>query len=178
MKKCKNCKQPFTPRFSFFEKYCWSENCKFIEAMEKLNQHKANEKKRIAKKKKELLTKQDWLKIAQQAFNAYIRERDKGKKCISCDKILIGKFDAGHFYNANNHYMLRFDEDNVHGQCVRCNQHLHGNLIEYRNGLIERIGLINLLHLEKQAHKTRNFTIEDLKYLSDIYKKTKKIIAK
>lgn len=177
MKKCKNCKQPFTPRFSFFEKFCWADDCKLIEAMQKLQLHKANEKKRIAKKKKELLTVGDWVKIAQQAFNGYIRQRDKGKQCISCDTILKGKFDAGHYYNANNHWLLRFDEDNVHGQCVRCNQHLHGNLINYRKGLLKRIGLDNLSHLEQQAHKTRKFTIEDLQYITEIYKQAKKNIS-
>lgn len=177
MKKCRNCKEPFEPRFSTLEKYCWSEDCKFIEAMQKLSQHKTSEKKRIAKKKKELLTVQDWIKITQQSFNGYIRKRDEGKKCISCDSILKGKFDAGHYYNSNNHWSVRFDENNVHGQCVRCNQHLHGNLIEYGVRLENLIGADEFAILRHNAYETRKFTVDELKRITEYYKKAKKNIT-
>lgn len=35
-------------------------------------------------RKKALLTRGDYIKKAQTAFNAFIRERDEGKPCPSC----------------------------------------------------------------------------------------------
>lgn len=174
MKKCKECRQPFEPRFSTLERYCWNSDCKLIEALQKLEQKKKSESKewseRKSKLKKDMLTVQDYLKLAQQVFNKFIRERDKDYTCISCGNELTGKFDAGHYFNANNHWNVRFDELNVNGQCVYCNQHLHGNLIEYRKRLIELIGVKSVEDLEEKARITRKFTREELKEIINIYK--------
>jgi hypothetical protein len=81
--------------------------------------HKAyvRELKRARRERKEWYennaTIQDLIKRVQKAFNAYIRERDRGKPCISCSGKLGAKYDAGHYYNANNHWSVRFDERNV-----------------------------------------------------------------
>jgi hypothetical protein len=127
-------------------------------------------KKTKAVKKEELMTVQDYVKIAQQVFNKYIRLRDKDKGCISCGKPLVGKFDAGHFYNANNHWYIRFHPDNVHGQCVLCNQHKHGNLLEYRKGLIDRIGFEQYKSLECYAEAARKYEKHELKEIIETYK--------
>jgi hypothetical protein len=167
MKKCKNCKEPFTPIRSTLERYCQKDECLRVfvaEAKEKAW------KKKKAVKKEELMTIQDYVKIAQQVFNKYIRLRDKDKGCISCGKPLVGKFDAGHFYNANNHWYIRFHPDNVHGQCVLCNQHKHGNLLEYRKGLIERIGFEQYKSLEAYAEVSRKYEKHELKEIISTYK--------
>lgn len=77
--------------------------------------------------------------IAVKHFNKFIRERDKDKPCISCGKYGDGHH-AGHYYSAGSHSALRFTETNVFSQCVHCNYFKHGNLINYTNGIIERIG--------------------------------------
>lgn len=165
-RKCKNCKDQFTP-YNSLQKYCNKSECIRVFVAEA----KSKEwKKKKAKIKKELLTIQDYVKLAQQVFNKYIRERDKGGKCISCNTLLVGKFDAGHFYNANNHWSVRFDEDNVNGQCVHCNQHKHGNLLEYRTNLIELIGEAKFNALESEAKKTRKYSIDELKEIISLYK--------
>ena len=80
-----------------------------------------------------------WLKAkAQSYFNAFIRERDNGKGCISCDSFHTPH--ATHFYSVRMYDGLRFNEDNVHGGCVSCNTFLHGNLFEYGKRLPDRIG--------------------------------------
>ena len=80
----------------------------------------------------------------QLAFNEYVRKRDLTGdyfKCISCGEIKDERFmHAGHFYNVGHYPGLRFDEDNCHGQCNHCNTFLHGNLIEYRDNLLFKIG--------------------------------------
>ena len=167
MKKCKNCREPFTPMRSTLERYCQKDECLRVFVTETKEKEW---KKRKAKKKEELMTVQDYVKIAQQVFNKYIRLRDKDKGCISCGKPLKGKFDAGHYFNANNHWAVRFDEDNVHGQCVECNQWKHGNLIKYMYGITNRIGIERHYELNRNAELTRKYSIEELKEIIAIYK--------
>ena len=113
---------------------------------------------------------QDWIKIAQSNFNRYINKRDKGQPCISCKKPLTNGVNASHYFNANNHWNVRFNEDNVSSSCIHCNQHLHGNLIPYRGYLIEKIGQHRFEYLESIAHVTRKFTIEEVKEINELYK--------
>lgn len=164
--KCKNCKQPFEP-IRFLQKYCLNEECvKVWVEYEKTKQWK----KTKAKMKAELMTLQDYIKLAQITFNKYIRLRDKGNVCISCQKP-PKKENAGHFYNANNHYNVRFDENNVHLQCEHCNTFLSGNLINYRENLLKKIGAEEFNVLEGKSKVTRKFTKEELKEIINTYKK-------
>lgn len=73
-------------------------------------------------------------------FNKFIRLRDMSKGCISC---LTGRCEnAGHFIGvgADPRPSIRFDEMNVHGQCIHCNHTLEGNKEAYRKGLTRRHG--------------------------------------
>jgi len=172
MARCKNCKDKFEPK-AFNQKYCMvKDECvlAFTKWFKEQKQKKWNKEK--VEKKKDLMTLQDWIKIAQATFNTYIRLNDKILKnpCMSCRNQLGTKYDAGHFYNANNHWNLRFDERNVHSQCVYCNRHLHGNLLEYRKQLEFYYGTTWLNELEKDAKKTRKFTIDEVKEINETYK--------
>jgi len=171
-KKCKYCKDLFTP-YNSLQKNCFNDSC--VKEMIKEQELKKWKAKK-ARLKKEMLTVQDYIKLAQQVFNSYIRERDKNNLCISCNKPLGKKFDAGHFYNANNHWNVRFDENNVNGQCVYCNRHLHGNLIEYGVNLEKKIGVDEFELLRHNAYETRKFTINELQNIIEYYKKLKKNI--
>lgn len=167
MKKCKSCGEKFTPIRSTLERYCQKDECIRV-FVEEAKAKKWTKTKKA--KKEELMTVQDYIKIAQQVFNKYIRLRDKDKGCISCGKPLKGKFDAGHYYNANNHWSVRFDEYNVHGQCVECNQWKHGNLIEYTLRLPDRIGQEMFDDLIRRKNETKKYTIEELKEIIATYK--------
>jgi hypothetical protein len=167
-KKCKVCSVLFTPLRPL--QSCCTWECANIYAKE-LNEKKEKKdwQKRKATLKKELLSLSDWLKLAQQVFNKYIRERDKNQLCISCQKPPLKK-NAGHFYNANNHYNVRFDERNVHLQCEHCNTFLSGNLISYRENLIKKIGITDFNNLSEIAHVTRKYNIQEIKELIELYK--------
>jgi hypothetical protein len=75
---------------------------------------------------------------AQKLFNAFIRRRDEGKPCISCGQYRPSQ--AGHYYPVKNYDGLRFDEDNVHGECSGCNCFDQSHLIGYGENLLIRIG--------------------------------------
>lgn len=77
-------------------------------------------------RKKALLTRGDYIKKAQSAFNAFIRERDEGKPCPSCGTyhppmIFGGQWDCGHFMGVGARPELRFEEKNAYRQCKACN---------------------------------------------------------
>lgn len=174
MPRCKKCKEKFETRFTTLEKYCWNPECKTVEALEKLSkQKKAAEKKQrqnLKERKKAIETVSQLANRVQKLVNEYVRHRDAGKPCISCNKILTGKFDAGHYYNMNNHWNLRYDLQNIWGQCVRCNRSLHGNLIEYRKKLVAQIGEKGLQRLDSECHVIRKFTKPELYEIMDEFK--------
>jgi len=165
MPRCKNCREKFEPKH-FNQKYCFKPDC--VKAWV-TSAKKSNWKKEKKKLKEELETVQSLTKKAQRYFNAFIRERDKGKPCVSCGKKLGSKFDAGHYFSST-HKNTTFDENNVHGQCVRCNRDLHGNLLNYQLGIQERIGASELIRLHEEAHKIRKFSREELKDIIELYK--------
>ncbi|HDL2201950.1 TPA: recombination protein NinG, partial [Mannheimia haemolytica] len=103
-------------------------------------------------------------------FNKFIRLRDKDLPCISCGRHHQGQWHAGHYKTVGGNPELRFNEDNVHRQCSVCNNHLHGNIVNYRVNLIEKIGLERVEFLERKDHPPLKLTIEQIKDLIKVYK--------
>jgi hypothetical protein len=85
----------------------------------------------------------------QIIFNSYIRERDKNQPCISCGQFKT--LQAGHFFPVQGYDALRFDQDNVHGECAGCNCFDEGHLIGYQDNLRARIGNDRLEKLKERA---------------------------
>jgi hypothetical protein len=156
-------------------------HCANIYAKE-LNEKKTQKewKERKAKLKSELMTLSDWLKIAQKHFNHYIRLRDKGNNCISCDKEFNKNeiVHASHYKPAGNCYNVRFNEDNVWISCVKCNTHLSGNGTEYRKRLVDKIGIERVEEIERLSTITRKFTIDEVKKIAETYKEKVRNIRK
>jgi hypothetical protein len=165
--RCKNCKEKFEP-IRFNHKYCLKDEC--IRAFVAETKEKMWKQTKV-RMKNELKTTSDWMKEAQKVFNQYIRLRDKHKPCVSCESKLGSKFDAGHYFSSGGHKAVTFDEDNVHGQCVACNQYKHGNLLNYQIGIEKRIGADRLLQLHEKAHQTRKYSADELQELIKKYKK-------
>lgn len=174
--KCK-CGNEFEPMYRnglLITKLCFE--CLIRKGKEKQKKDWCKEKSEM---KAKLKTKSEWLNDFQKVFNTFIRERDLGKPCISCNKQLRGKYDAGHMFTVGAYPNIRFNEDNVHGQCVECNQHKHGNVAEYAIMLPLRIGQERYEKLLQDRNKSANLSIEDIKELIFKYKeKTKDIRLK
>lgn len=160
MKHCKVCETPFTPK-RMGQKVC-GPRCamRFVKAEKKAEAERFKRRKEEAKKIPELI------KEAQREFNRYIRLRDAGKLCICCgaplgDRAVGGLFDAGHYRSVGSASHLRFDEDNCHGQRKVCNRYGAGRAVDYRIGLIARIGLERVLALESN-NRPRKWTREEL----------------
>lgn len=127
---------------------------------------KAKDRETLAKMK----TRSDWLREAQQAFNAYIRHRDRHLPCVSCNVLSDIKQNAGHYRSVGSAPHLRFEPLNCWKQCERCNSYLSGNLIEYRKRLIERIGIQKVEWLESQ-NEVRKYTVDEIKAIKAEYKR-------
>lgn len=116
----------------------------------------------------------DLIKEAQVAFNAFIRERDRGMRCICCRRSLGagdvgGGFDCGHYRSVGSAPHLRFDERNAHGQTKFCNRYGAGRAVDYRIGLAARYGLAVVEALEADNH-VHKWTREELIEIREKYK--------
>ncbi len=165
-KPCKSCKNEFTP-FRTTEKVC-SVSCAISYTRETKAREFATETRKL-KSKARAGDKGYQLRTAQIAFNAYIRERDKGLPCISCGG-MGNKMTAGHYKSAGAYPELRFEPDNCHGQCwYNCNSNRSGNIVEYRKGLIEKIGIDRVNWLEG-PHQAQHYTIDEIIEIKKKYK--------
>lgn len=130
---------------------------------------KAERRERKARLEK-LKSRRDYEKDLQKEFNKFIRLRDRDLPCISCGRYHQGQWHAGHYRSVGACPELRFNEDNVHKQCSVCNNHKSGNAIEYRIGLVERIGLERVEFLERKDHPPLKLTIGEIKELIKVYR--------
>jgi len=119
--------------------------------------------------KERIKTKSKWTQEAQQAVNAYVRERDAALPCVSCQRHHQGQYHAGHYRSVGSAPELRFETIQIWKQCAPCNNHLSGNLINYRIELIKRIGQ-NKVDWIEGPHEAKKYTIDDLRNIRGEYR--------
>ena len=171
MKTCRNCKAKFEP-FQTTQVVC-STSCAISVARKKV---KKDYRAQTTKLRKDFQGKDrsHQLKLAQAAFNAYIRERDpQSAGCISCGGT-TGRWTAGHYKTDKS---LRFVEDNCHGQCWwNCNSNQSGNIANYRPRLVEKIGIERVEALEIYLPPPK-LTIEEIIEIKDRYRAKLKALS-
>ena len=172
-KACKNpdCRASFVPQ-RLGQAVC-SPKCGL--AIKDVNKDKARkaidqrERREIKAAKERVKSRSDYLKEAQQAFNAYIRERDALLPCVSCGRHHEGQYHAGHYRTVGANPELRFEPLNVWKQCAPCNNHKSGDIVNYRIELVRRIGPEKVEWLEG-AHEPKRYTIEQLQEIKVHYR--------
>lgn len=184
-KKCAICKDPF-PVFRSMQKVCGPKCAEKVAELKRLKEAAKREQEERKKTRVQLLAlkpRKWWLKKAKTALHAYIRTRDEGKTCISCDTVLLrtgrlgGDYDAGHFRAVGSAKHLEFVENNIHGQCKHCNDHLKGNRDGYESGLKQRFGS-DYVEALKNDNAPRHLTIQDFQEIERKYKElTKQLLA-
>ena len=173
LKKCIICKAEFK-QFKSTEKVC-SLKCAVEHARNVSKEVKAKEWNKTKKIKKEALkSNRDWINDTQKVVNKYIRERDKGENCISCGKFINGVRHASHYMSAGHNTAVRFNTDNIWVSCYKCNVMLAGNVREYRERLIEKIGIERVEAVELASKEVKRFSIEELKEIMILFKKMTK----
>jgi len=175
-KACKTCKAEFVPRTSLHV-LCGRIECALSMADAKQAKHaRAAEKAmrvEVRARKERIKTRRDFLADAQREFNRYVRVRDAGKPCICCgrplgDGAVGGAYDCGHYRSVGSAPHLRFHPDNAHAQNKQCNRWGAGRAVDYRLGLIARIGLDAVEALEADQ-APRHYSIDDLKQIKAEY---------
>lgn len=179
--KPKTCRNPAC-RTSFVPQRLGQAVCSPKCALATVEVQKVKEKKSLAQadrreikvRKEALKSRGDHMREAQQAFNEYIRTRDQaaGHMCISSGKPLDwsgNAVDAGHYRSVGSAPHLRFDERNCHAQSKQDNRFLSGNAVDYRIGLIARIGQEAVDALESDQ-SVRKYTVEEIKAIKATYR--------
>lgn len=177
--RCKNpdCGIKFKPRV-FLQKFCLETDECIKMAVEKKKEKLIDEQQKKAKREKkewyaENKTLTEHEHDARRVFQEWVRLRDKDLGCISCGKLNATQYDGGHYLDANKYSGLIFHVDNCHKQCSRpCNKDKHGDLINYRIGLIKRIGEVRVVSLEenKDRLRTYKYTKDELLQIKSKYK--------
>lgn len=185
-RKCANCRDSFQPRTSKI-RWCSTE-CGAALAMAKLEKAKAKAARTdraTTRAQLEALKTVPKLKVeAQKAFNTFIRARDRaaGWGCICCAKPLQwdvpgGAVDAGHYRSTGSADHLRFNEANCHAQRSDCNRFGAGRAVDYRIGLIARIGLAAVEALEAN-NTTVKWGRDELRATRDMYRRRAREVAR
>lgn len=166
-KPCRHCGTEFMPARPL------AVVCSPICASRMVKVQKAQEKAQTKARKERIKTIPMLIKEAQHAFNAYIRSRDFDKPCICCGRPLGapdvgGGFDCGHYRSTGSASHLRFDERNAHGQTKFCNRHGAGRAVDYRIGLVARLGIeaVEALEASNAPHK---WTADELRQIKRTY---------
>lgn len=181
IKKCKECGKEFMPQRPL------QGVCSALCGLAIINRGKKKAfeimRKSSNKKLKEgLKTNSDYKNDLQKLVNEIVRLIDKNSGCISCDNG-SGQMQAGHYASVGGNNSIRFHLDGIYQQCGTCNNHRHGNLAEYMEGLIIKFGQghfdyiksLKVLHPElklsgdnlKQAIVTARLIIKELKLLNE-----------
>lgn len=109
-------------------------------------------------------------KKADRTFSRYIRLKNSVAgycSCVTCGtRKPIKNIQAGH-YIPRNILSTRFDEENVHPQCVGCNMFNKGRLDEYAVYLEKNyeIGILQRLHNKK--HELVKITYSEYEEMID-----------
>ncbi len=170
-KKCKVCSELFD-QYQSTHVVC-SPRCALDLAREKAAKRKSKETRAMRKEFNEK-DRSYQLKKAQEAFNAFIRYRDRADGCISSGRT-TGQRHAGHFLSIGSCPELRFEETNCHIQSMKDNSWLSGNQSEYRINLIKKIGLRQVEWLEG-PHPSKNYTLDDIIAIKIEYRRKLKLL--
>lgn len=139
-------------------------------------------KAETAERKAKLKTRSEWLREAQNAFNAYVRLRDQNKPCISCGSVMTanklgGLRDCGHMYSRGARPELRFRLDNTASQCVKCNRYLGGCVGDFMLGMRARWGDDRIDRLTQDQDHPKH-TVEYLERVKDIFRRRANLYKK
>lgn len=103
-------------------------------------------------------------------FSEWVRRseaNDQGfVQCVTCKKWLPWQdAQAGHYL----HGTLFLIPELVHPQCPQCNGFLHGNLVPYKEFMLEKYGQKTLDKLEYLAKRPHDYTVFELQQFKKLY---------
>ena len=177
--KCKICKNEFV-KTRPLQPTCTRYECMVDYANQHLSKSVKEKKKQANKSKKEFNQNDKvYLKeLAQKIVNQYARikdEKERGYVCCTCGHS-SGQMDGGHFLPTSSYSAIRYNTNQIHLQCKKCNRFNGGMPKEYRIFMINRYGLQYVEKLEATKGELRQYSTEYYqKLISVIRRKTRKL---
>jgi len=100
-----------------------------------------------------------------KVFSEFIRLRDADEngyvRCITCGFSYHWRgVDAGHYWPQGSCKFLKFCEENVAGQCKRCNKWGQGEQVKFREALVKKYGEEKVQWLDDSRNFKGGFTRE------------------
>ena len=177
-KRCVVCNKSFKPYNTSLQRACsWKCAKTFGELKELVKNKGLND---VRNEKTSLVSLEKAKTNTRMQVHAYIRKRDKGKPCISCGTKWRSDFQAGHFYSAGKYNMLRYDLNNIHAQCPKCNLFDEGAHDSYN--IASRISVSDANKLSDKATLNlkilHTWTRYELKQIRDDVKQLTKTLTK
>lgn len=163
-KTCKNeeCGKKFLP-IQMLQRCC-SASCESKTRKAKAKQRES----RVAESQKEKLN--SYMKSAVTICHSYIRMRDKGKPCISCGAPWNSNFQAGHLFSGGGHANVKFNEQNINGQCPKCNGSSSFSQAKYIEEFEKRYSPEEFEILRAEAYEPKRWTSDELQYQMRYYR--------
>ena len=98
-----------------------------------------------------------WIRLKVADYRGYVT-------CVTCGvtRHYQDNMNAGH-YADRTHMNTRFDEQNVHVQCVRCNKWLSGNMASYAAFIAETYGYEMIAELDQRSRTIKQWKLPELK---------------
>jgi hypothetical protein len=178
--KCKHCKERTDKIGRLLHEDCvdpWLEAQRKKQAAKQAREQRARakvERAEIRRRKEAIKRIPDLIAEAQDAFNEFIRLRDRDRPCFVCERPFLpgvpGRvMHAGHVRSRGAAGHLRFHEDNCHGECEGCNGPRGAKPHEIEAGAVRRIGQarFDALKTDNAPHK---WTREELRGIRDHYR--------
>lgn len=114
-------------------------------------------------------SRKNLIKRLDTVFSKYIRLRDSDPegycRCSTCGEVHHWtKIQAGHFIS-RKHYSTRWDEENVHAQCVACNVFRYGEQYKFSLYIGENLSK----ELYDKSRLIVKFTDVEIKEMIDDY---------
>ncbi len=181
--KCKVCKNGYKKR-SATQSVC-SPKCAIVHA-KRLEEKRQKEEIRAWNIKKREIKKQiepikSPLQRLQRKINTLVRIIDKGHPCISSGR-LNGQMQAGHYWTVGANPNLRFHLINIWAQTSTDNNYKSGNLIGYKEGIINLYGeeLFNEIHELREncnpVHLMKHEIEAKISIVNELIKKVNKVL--
>ena len=106
----------------------------------------------------------------RDSFESHVTYKERRFTCISCGITKsTQQMQAGHLNSAGKYSILRFNLDNINGECVHCNYYGKDHLRQYEENLIKKIGQKRVDKLKfwakvskQKAHKWDRFDLIDI----------------
>lgn len=169
MTTCRICTEPFIP-FRPLQSVCSVKCARKVPIVAKNTLKR--ERKETKAKLAALKPVSYWEKKAEEEVNRYVRLRDAGRGCISCDKPAnwSGVWHASHLRSVGAASAVRYCLWNIHKACNQCNFFQSGNVAAYEPRLRTLIGDAKVDWLRTQNQITR-YSIDYLQRLKRVFAK-------